>query len=79
MWQWKVGITVLRSKPSMANALKTRSDAKCQVFEYIEAYYNRKQLHSKPSYLNPVAFEVNETNKVAWWSVREIGARSASK
>ena len=41
---------------------KTRSDAKYQVFEYIEVYYNRKRLHSTLGYLSPVAFE---TKKVA--------------
>ena len=30
---------------------KTRSEAKYQVFEYIEVYYNRKRLHSKLGYL----------------------------
>jgi len=35
----------------------TRTDAKYQVFEYIEVYYNRKRLHSKLSYLSPEAFE----------------------
>jgi putative transposase len=35
----------------------TRSDAKYQVFEYIEVYYNRKRLHSKLGYLSPEAFE----------------------
>jgi putative transposase len=32
---------------------KTRSEAKHQVFEYIEVYYNRKWLHSKLGYLSP--------------------------
>ncbi|MSS75909.1 MAG: IS3 family transposase, partial [Methyloglobulus sp.] len=41
---------------------KTRSDAKHQVFEYIEAHYHRKRLHSKLGYLSPIAFE---TKKVA--------------
>jgi putative transposase len=41
---------------------KNRSDAKHQVFEYIEVYYNRKRLHSKLGYLSPEAFE---TKKVA--------------
>lgn len=39
---------------------KTRSEAKYQVFEYIEVYYNRKRLHSKLGYLSPDAFEANK-------------------
>ena len=35
----------------------TRQDAKKQVFEYIEIYYNRKRLHSGLGYLSPEAFE----------------------
>jgi putative transposase len=38
----------------------TRSDAKNQVFEYIEVYYNRKRLHSKLGYLSPEAFEAKK-------------------
>jgi putative transposase len=41
---------------------RTRAEAKFQVFEYIEVYYNRKRLHSKLGYLSPEAFE---TKKVA--------------
>jgi putative transposase len=39
---------------------QTRSDAKYQVFEYIEVYYNRKRLHSKLGYLSPEAFEAKK-------------------
>jgi putative transposase len=39
---------------------KTRSDAKYQVFEYIEVYYNRKRLHSRLGYMSPVAFEAKK-------------------
>jgi len=39
---------------------KTRSDAKHQVFEYIEVYYNRKRLHSRLGYLSPEAFEAKQ-------------------
>ena len=35
----------------------TRSEAKEQVFDYIEVYYNRKRLHSKLGYVSPEAFE----------------------
>ena len=32
---------------------------KQQVFEYIEVYYNRKQLHSNLGYRSPEAYELN--------------------
>lgn len=38
----------------------TRSEAKYQVFEYTEVYYNRKRLHSKLGYISPEAFEAKK-------------------
>ena len=35
----------------------TRAEAKQQVFEYFEVYYNRIRLHSKLDYLSPETFE----------------------
>ena len=35
----------------------TRAEAKQQVLEYFEVYYNRIRLHSKLGYLSPEAFE----------------------
>ncbi len=32
---------------------------KQQVFEYIEVYYNRKQLNSNLGYRSPEAYELN--------------------
>jgi putative transposase len=37
--------------------LRTRDDAKREVFDYIEVYYNRKRLHSRLGYLSPENFE----------------------
>jgi len=39
---------------------KTRDEAKKQVFEYIEVYYNRKRLHSTLGFLSPESFEANK-------------------
>jgi len=35
----------------------TREQAKAQVFDYIEVYYNRQRLHSTLGYLSPAEFE----------------------
>jgi transposase InsO family protein len=35
----------------------TRAEAKQQVFEYFEVYYNHIRLHSKLGYLSPETFE----------------------
>jgi putative transposase len=39
---------------------KTRSEAKYQVFEYIEVHYNRKRRHSKLGFLSPEAFKAKK-------------------
>lgn len=36
----------------------TRAQAKSQLFEYIEIYYNRQRLHSSLGYLSPTEFEL---------------------
>lgn len=40
----------------------TRDEARASVFNYIEAFYNRRRLHSTLGYLSPEAFERARTN-----------------
>ena len=40
----------------------TRGQARASVFNYIEAFYNRRRLHSTLGYLSPEAFERARTN-----------------
>ncbi|CAM4260466.1 IS3 family transposase [Corallococcus exiguus] len=45
---------------------KTREQARCALFEYIEVFYNRKRRHSALGYLSPVEFErVATTSRLA--------------
>ena len=37
---------------------KTREEAKHQIFEYIEVFYNRVRIHSANDYLSPVEYEL---------------------
>jgi transposase InsO family protein len=37
----------------------TRAQARKQLFEYIEVYYNRQRLHSTLDYLSPEQFELS--------------------
>ena len=39
------------------SAWQTRADARADVFEYLEVFYNGQRLHSSLGYLSPVAFE----------------------
>jgi putative transposase len=36
---------------------RTRAEAKADVFDYIECFYNAKRQHSTIGYLSPVQFE----------------------
>ena len=44
------------------NNYKTKAEAKHQIFEYIEVFYNRKRLHSANDYLSPVEYESRYIN-----------------
>jgi transposase InsO family protein len=39
------------------NGYATRLEARAELFNYIETFYNRKRLHSALGYLSPAAFE----------------------
>ncbi len=39
------------------SAWQTRAEARADVFEYVEVFYNGQRLHSSLGYLSPVAFE----------------------
>ena len=38
-------------------SFRTRAQARTQIFDYIESFYNRRRLHSSLAYLTPILFE----------------------
>ena len=42
---------------------KTREQARVEIFEFIEIYYNRQRLHSSLGHLSPVEFMKNDRNE----------------
>ena len=47
----------LKTEQVMFEDYKTREEARTDIFEYIEVFYNRSRLHSSIGYTNPVAYE----------------------
>ena len=59
-WDNAVGESFLHTlKVELVNRcrFKTREEAKREIFEYVEMYYNRKRAHSALNYLSPFEFE----------------------
>jgi hypothetical protein len=56
---------------------RTRAEARADVFDYIERFYNLRRRHSTLKYLSPVAFE--DAVGSAEERVRRIGASPKSK
>ena len=47
----------LKTERTARKTYRTRDEAKADVFDYIELYYNKKRRHSTLGYISPVAFE----------------------
>ena len=47
----------LKSEWVHHRAYRTRREARTDIFYYIEAFYNRRRLHSALGYLSPAAYE----------------------
>ena len=47
----------LKTERTARKTYRTRDEAKADVFDYIELFYNPKRRHSTLGYLSPVAFE----------------------
>ena len=49
-------------KSELADRFESRDDARRELFEYIEVFYNQRRRHSTIGYLSPAAFERRATH-----------------
>jgi putative transposase len=59
-WDNAVGeslIGTLKVEKILRCRFRTREQAKREIFEYVEMYYNRKRLHSSLGYMSPFEYE----------------------
>ena len=49
----------LKTERCARKVYRTRDDARADVFDYIECFYNPRRRHSTLGYLSPVEFEDN--------------------
>ena len=47
----------LQTERVQQHPYRTRTEARTDIFDYIERFYNRSRRHSALAYLSPVAFE----------------------
>jgi len=53
----------LKTELTNFNYYSTKEDAKKNIFEYIEVFYNRRRLYSYLNYFSPEKFEIKFINK----------------
>ncbi len=50
--------STLKKELVYLTVFETKEQAKREIFEYIEIYYNRQSIHSSLGYLSPVEYEM---------------------
>ena len=50
----------LKTVRTARKVYRTRDDARADVFDYIERFYNPRRRHSKLGYLSPMEFEARD-------------------
>ncbi len=48
---------ILKRECAHRKTFETREQAQLEIFEYIEAFYNRLRMHSALGFMSPVEFE----------------------
>jgi len=66
-------VSSLKTERIRGRFYRTRNDARADVFDYIESFYNAVRRHSTIGYINPVEFE--KKVGLAYPTVHRTGSR----
>ena len=66
----------LKTERTARKTYRTRDEAKADVFDYIDCFYNPWRRHSTIGYLSPMEFE--KLAQLAWDGVHQTGSSSVS-
>jgi putative transposase len=50
-------LLLVKTERTARKTYRTRDEARADVFDYIELFYNTKRRHSKIGYMSPMEFE----------------------
>jgi putative transposase len=67
-------ISSMKTERLSRKIYRTRDDARADVFDYIERFYNPHRRHSTLGYESPIAFEVNRPGIVGGSTFSGVGA-----
>ena len=62
----------LKTERTACKVYRTRDEARADVFDYVERFYNPRRRHSKLGYLSPMEFEARAM--LAYPGVHETGS-----
>jgi transposase InsO family protein len=57
LWGQKIAFAMLKCELNLEHAIRTRTETRAIVFEWIKVWYNRERRHSNLGFLSPMVFE----------------------
>ena len=69
----------LKSEVAHGRRYRTRAEAKRDLFDYVERFYNPQRLHSSLGYLSPAEFEARAAHDLNHQCVHQTGAGSTRR
>jgi putative transposase len=64
--------STLKTERTTRRTYRTRDEARADVFDYVERFYNPRRRHSTLGYLSPVEFEMQAASASSMWAASSM-------